>query len=143
MINAKKFREKYPDFVYKNHGRRADAYHTGFYILSKASLWRKTNGKLKPAYSYFNWLSGTKFTVIRKQIRIKTANCRECGKALIVEKSEDRREIGSIFYYKITEKDFRILDIGGLRALTKINVARYREDILQQGRVLSVSNGYG
>ena len=88
IINAKQFKKKYLDFVYINHGRRYDAYHTIFYILSKASLWRKEDGTLKPAYTYFSWLSGKKFKKIKETIIHHTDNCPICKKPRKIEHSD-------------------------------------------------------
>jgi hypothetical protein len=143
IINAKKFRKKYPEFVYRNFERRYDAYQTVFYILSKTSLWRKRDGKLKPAYSYFNGLSFRKLKVVRERIIIRTENCQECGKPLTINKSDYPREVGKIYCYKIIEREFRILDIEGLRELSKRNIARYREDRRAREKEQKEGNGYG
>ena len=143
LINARKFKEKYPDFTYRNHGRRSDAYHTTFYILSKASLWRKSNGKLKPSYSYFNWLDGKKFVEIKRIVRSQTENCPICKEPRIIEKSKKKRDIGKTYIYTIIKREFKILDVQGLRKVTQLNMIRFREDQKNWNKTQKMGNGYG
>jgi hypothetical protein len=143
IMNAKQFKEKYPNFVYINHGRRDHAYHTIFYILSKVSLWRKENGKLKPSYNYFNWLSGKKLVAIRKNVRYHTDNCPICKKPRTIENSEYRREIGKIYNCKTILRSFRILDVEELRKMAQMNILRYREDHKEDDNVSKTGNGFG
>jgi len=143
IINAKEFHEKYPKFVYINHGRRYDSYHTVFYILSKCSLWRKRDGKLKPCYRYFKWLHGKKFVIVKKHTRITTENCRTCGKPLIIQQSEDEREIGKPYFYYLIAREFRILSVEGLRKVAKRNIARFRAEKRSRETIHKLGNGYG
>lgn len=143
IMNARKFKEKYPNFTYTNHGRRNDAYFTAFYILSKSSLWRKETGKLKPAYAYFNWLSGKKFVITKKHVTYHTESCPICKNPRKIESSENNREIGRVYVFKSIRRNFRILNIEGLRKLTQRNLLLYQADQKRESNAYREGNGYG
>lgn len=63
-----------------NTKKREDAYHTIFYLLTHVALWRKNNGKLKPAYKYVNWLKPTKLIPINEKIIYRPDKCTICKK---------------------------------------------------------------
>ncbi|MFW9969697.1 MAG: hypothetical protein ACFFDF_05810 [Candidatus Odinarchaeota archaeon] len=80
LKSNKEFRDQYKDWVYTNLGRRRDGYHTIFYILTNVALWRKSDGKLKPAYQSFGYLKSNYFAQIREKVRIVNDCCPICKK---------------------------------------------------------------
>ncbi len=80
LKNNREFREQYEDWVYINLGRRKDGYHTIFYILTNAALWRNEDGKLKPAYQSFGYLKSSEFVQIKEKIKFINDRCPICKK---------------------------------------------------------------
>ena len=71
-------KSKYKDWVTINTGRRDDAYHTIMYSVSHAALWRKANGKLKPAYHYFGYLKPSKLVSTGTTVKFYRDKCPIC-----------------------------------------------------------------
>ena len=82
LLNTKKFRERYKDWIVINAGRREDAYTTAFYILSHGAIWRKEDGKLTRAYESFGWLKSNKFILVKQKVVTFTEKCKHCNKPL-------------------------------------------------------------
>ena len=78
LKDNKEFQEQYKDWVYINLGRRRDGYHTIFYILTNVALWRKSDGKLKPAYQSFGFLKSSQFAQIKEKVRFINDRCPIC-----------------------------------------------------------------
>lgn len=78
LRNSEELRLKYDNWVIINAGRRDDGYHTIMYVLSHVALWRKDNGKLKPAYIYFGWLQGTKLIPVKQIVKFIPEKCKIC-----------------------------------------------------------------
>lgn len=117
LMNAREFKDKYPEIVYRNHlPRRSDAFYTVFYVLSKASLWRKPDGKLKPSSSYFGWLHGRKFGKFNEQKEIRTDNCPECHEPRIIESIEDEKLKHRVVYkIQVKKASYQIRNMEALR----------------------------
>ncbi|MFX1399053.1 MAG: hypothetical protein ACFFAS_18665 [Promethearchaeota archaeon] len=82
MTNSKEFQKSHPGWVYINHGRRKRLHDTLFYCLSHCALWRKPDGKLYPAYTYFGWLSSRKCIITDITTFWRTARCAHCNKEI-------------------------------------------------------------
>ncbi len=86
LRSDEEIKSKYKDWVTINTGRRDDAYHTVMYSVSHAALWRKANGKLKPAYHYFGYLKSNKLVstgTIVKFYRDKCPICKQPRKMIV------------------------------------------------------------
>ena len=82
ILNTSEFIERYPDWVIVNYGRRNNAYHTAFYSLTHGAIWRKVNGRLSKAYSYFGFLQSKKCTPIERIIKYTKEKCVYCQQPL-------------------------------------------------------------
>jgi hypothetical protein len=78
LRNDEEIKSKYNDWVTINTGRRDDAYHTIMYSVSHAALWRKANGKLKPAYHYFGYLRSNKLVSTGTAVKFYRDKCPIC-----------------------------------------------------------------
>jgi len=196
LKGIKEFREKYEDWVYVNLGRRTDGYHTTFYILTNVALWRKADGKLKPAYQSFGYLKSNKFAQIKEKVNFITDRCPTCkkprkkvlsgvevitsprgiqdsilllnrpeaqtplierlssresreltkhtqSKAILLKVSETQLILGREMKYKQLVREFKLLDVEGLREITMKNKVQYRKDKKKWGRNEKEGNGYG
>jgi len=195
-MNNEEFRERYEDWVYINLGRRRDGYHTIFYILTNVTLWRKADGKLKPAYQSFGYLKSSQFTQIKEKVKLINDRCPICKKprkrvirgvqvstelaeirdsiaffnkpenqSMLIDKfspkeirdlmnhnenqifllnvSEREMILGKEIKYKRVVREFKILDVDGLREITTKNKMQYRKDKKKWERDEKEGNGYG
>lgn len=53
LVETLKIRKLYRDWIIINVGSRKSIINTAYYFLSHISVWRKNNGRLTKAYSYF------------------------------------------------------------------------------------------
>ena len=196
LISTEEFREQHEDWVYVNLGRRKDAYHTIFYILTNVALWRKADGKLKPAYQSFGYLKSSEFVKVEEKIKFINDRCPTCknprkrvvsgvnvhlapeevkdsmlfinrgeNQALLTVKSPSK-ENGEIFKfnqnqaylihvsernlilgremkYKRIVREYKLLNVDGLREITMKNIVQYRKDKKRWERNEKEGNGYG
>jgi len=196
LKNNEEFREKYEDWVYINLGRRKDGYHTIFYILTNVALWRKSDGKLKPAYQSFGYLKSSEFAQIKEKVRFINDKCPICKKprkrivkgvevftapeevrnsilvfnkdidqVLLTEKTSNKQlddllklnqnraylinisekdiVFGREMKYKRVVREYKLLDVDGLREITMKNKVQYRKDKKKRYKDEKESNGYG
>ena len=192
----KEFREQYEDWVYVNLGRRRDGYHTIFYILTNVALWRKADGKLKPAYQSFGYLKSNQFAQIKEKVKFIIDRCPICkkprkrivngvqihtapeevrnsiilfnrdknqtlstekipnkkiddllklnqNKAYLINVSEKDIVFGREIKYKRVVREYKLLDVYGLRKITMKNIVQYRKDKKKWERDEKEGNGYG
>ena len=190
------FRKKYEDWVYVNLGRRSDGYHTIFYILTNVALWRKADGKLKPAYQSFGYLKSRQFAQIKEKVKFIADRCPICKKprkrvisgvevstkpeeiqdsislldrpedqtilidtlsskesriltkhnqikVILLNVSESELVLGREIKYKRVVREYKILDVDGLREITMKNKIQYRKDKKKWERNEKEGNGYG
>ncbi len=76
LMNTNEFRSQFPNMIYVNHGKRTETFHTLYYMLRKATLWRKQDGKIYPAYSIWGWIHGSKLKLLREKTRDKNGRRR-------------------------------------------------------------------
>jgi len=197
LVNVKEFRQKHEDWLYINHGRRKDAYHTIFYILSNVALWRKGDGKLKPSYQRFGFLKSNKFIPINEKTKYVTDRCPICkkprkkilkgveihtepekikdtllsldqmhnhtlnkeqfankeletlleqhgNKVFLINVSEKEMELGKEIKYKRIVREYKLLDVDGLRRITMRNKMKYRAEKRKLKQIsITAGNGYG
>lgn len=196
LKNIDEFREQYEDWVYVNLGRRIDGYHTIFYILTNVALWRKSDGKLKPAYQSFGYLKSKEFVQIKESIKFMNDRCPICKKPrkrivdgvevftapeevknsillfnkgknqiLLTEKTPNKKlddllrlsekqtylinlsekdiVFGREIKYKRIVREYKLLDVDGLRELTMKNKIQYRKDKKKWEGNNKQGNGYG
>jgi len=118
LMNARKFHELYPDYVYRNHlPRRKEVYHTAFYITSKLALWRNENGTLRNAYHYFGFLNPKKFRVAHKHKFTIVDKCPECDTPRVVKEIQDHKIAHDNWIYSVKawKRHYEIADIESLR----------------------------
>ncbi|MFX1383124.1 MAG: hypothetical protein ACFFBP_11840 [Promethearchaeota archaeon] len=175
LEDTETFREKHKDWIYVNLDRRKDAYHSIFYILTNVALWRKTSGKLKPAYQSFGYLRASKFVLSDIKITFFSDKCPICkkprkkiikgvetreipgshngGRKDLIKNREDKyislhvseREIklGTEIKYKRIVREYKILNLEGLREATLKNKIRFRKDRDRRERNLEEGSEYG
>lgn len=197
LANIREFRQKHENWLYINHGRREDAYHTIFYILSNVALWRKEDGKLKPSYQRFGFLKSNKFIPINEKIKYVTDRCPICKKPrkkiirgveittepekiknklssldqmqnhtldkeqcanneleplleqhgniiFLINVSEKDIELGKEIKYKRIVREYKLLDVEGLRRITIKNKMKYRAEKRNLRQItITTGNGYG
>ena len=196
LKSNEEFREQYEDWVYINLGRRRDGYHTLFYILTNVALWRKADGKLKPAYQSFGYLKSNEFVQIKEKITFMNDRCPICKKPrkriingvqvftapeevknsmllfnkdnnqiLLTEKTPNKKLddllglsekktylitlsekdilFGREIKYKRVVREYKLLDVDGLREITIKNKIQYRKDKKKWGENNKQGNGYG
>jgi len=144
VLHANDFREKFKDWVYVNFGSREDAYHTIFYALTHCAMWRKENGKLKPAYGFTGFLRPKHLEPIHAVTKYIPHTCKVCKKptrrikrgltrvgkfphAIHVHLSEGELELGGEIRYKTLVRSYRICHIEKLRDVVEINRVRYEK----------------
>ncbi|NVM44107.1 MAG: hypothetical protein HWN79_04230 [Candidatus Lokiarchaeota archaeon] len=144
ILHTNDFREKFKDWVYVNFGSRDDAYHTIFYALTHCAMWRKENGKLKPAYEFAGFLRPKHLEPIHAVTKYIPHTCKVCkqptrrimsgltrvGKfphAIQVHISEGELKLGSEIRYKALVRSYRICHIELLRDVVEINKIRYEK----------------
>ncbi len=171
LTSSEEFREKYEGWMYLNLGRREDAYHTIFYILTQVAIWRKEDGNLNPAYQSFGWLKSNKLVPITQRVvyqRDKCPICRKPRKEIVrgihkiankkAKKLFDPLRKGN-FLIAISEKDlmlgkevlykrilikYSIKNVETLRNLTTENILRYRNYRRKKAKdTEKAGNGYG
>ena len=196
LKNNNEFREQYEDWLYINLGRRKDGYHTIFYILTNATLWRKDDGKLKPAYQSFDYLKSNEFVQIKEKIRLINDRCPICkrprklivkgvqvhtdpaeirnsllllnrvqnqiiltakfshkeiedlikynqNKFFLLNFSENDLTLGKEMKYKRITREYKLLNVEGLREVTMKNRIQYRKDKKIWEKNNKQGNGYG
>ena len=196
LTSTEEFREYFKDWVYVNLGRRKDAFHTIFYILTNVALWRKADGKLKPAYQSFGYLKSSEFVKVGERIKFVNDRCPTCknprkrvvtgvevhvapeevkdsmifinrgkNQTILTEKYHSKEigesfkhnqnqtyiiqvsEINLIFGHEIKYKrvlrEYKLLDVNGLREITMKNKTQYRRDKKKWKMEEKESNGYG
>ncbi len=97
LKNNDEFREQYEDWVYVNIGRGKNAYLTIFYILTNVALWRKADGKLKPAYKSFGYLKSNEFVKVEEKIKFVNDRCPTC-------KEPRKRVVTGVKVYRAPEE---------------------------------------
>ena len=196
LKNNEEFREQYEDWVYINLGRRRDGYHTIFYILTNVALWRKADGKLKPAYQSFGFLKSSQFAQIKEKVKFINDRCPICkkprkrivngievytapekiknsillfnkykdqillteqksnkkiddlfklnqNKAYLINVSEKDIIFGREIKYKRIVREYKLVDVYGLRKITMKNKMQYRKNKKIWERNEKEGNGYG
>ena len=191
-----KFREQHDEWVYVNLGRRKDTYHTIFYILTNVALWRKADGKLKPAYQSFGYLKSSEFVKAEEKIKFVNDRCPTCKnprkrivsgvkvhiapeeiknsmllinknenqsflnknypnkelskffklnqiKTYLIHVSEKHLTLGKEMKYKRVVREFKLLDVDGLREVIMKNKMQYKKDKKKRERDKKEGNGYG
>lgn len=78
LLNTTEFKALYKDWIVRNFGRRDDAYETALYLLTHCAIWRKPNGKLKPAYEPFGELHPKRFKTISSKVVSVPKKCPRC-----------------------------------------------------------------
>jgi hypothetical protein len=145
MLHANDFREKFKDWVYVNFGSREDAYHTLFYALTHCALWRKDDGKLKPAYETTGFLNSKHLEPIHTVTKYIPHKCKVCKKptrrikrglvrtggrfphTIHVQLIDHELELGREIRYKTLVRSYRIKNIEELREVVEINKIRYEK----------------
>ena len=127
-----------------NFGSRNDAYHTIFYALTHCAIWRKDNGKLKPAYGFTGFIRPKHLEPIHTVTKYIPHTCKVCKKparrikrgltregkfphAIHVHLSEDEVEFGGEIRYKALVRSYRICHVEKLRDVVEINRVRYEK----------------
>jgi len=131
--------------VYINFGSRDDAYHTLFYTLNHCAIWRKGNGKLKPAYEFTGFIRPKYLKPIHTITKYFPHKCRVCKKptrkikkgltrtggifphTIHVKLSDRELELGHEIRYKMMVRNYKLNNVKELREVVEINRIRYEK----------------